>query len=114
MDTDINTPAPEPAVSLPARKVDIAVDLTTISSERKKEFALVDDLDDDYDRDEVGNIPVSNSYRLCEEGVRGIGCAGVRQMERASTLAGDVVSVVQVEVKPGNQRAKRICCELRS
>lgn len=99
MDTDIDTPDPEPAVSLPVRKVDIAVDLTTISSERKKEFALVDDLDDHYDRDEVGKISVSNVYRECEKGAHGTVCAGVRQMERASSLSGDV----QSEVTSGSQ-----------
>jgi hypothetical protein len=75
---EIDGPRAEPVVSLGVRKVDIVVELPQISSERKKEFVLVQDLDDD---DDDGN---EVSFFVCqlletEDGAHGTVCVGGRE-----------------------------------
>lgn len=53
MDIEIPKLVAESSASKPARTVGIAVELPAISLKRKREFVLVEDLDDAYDGNEV-------------------------------------------------------------
>lgn len=61
MSIDIDGPETEPDVSLPARKVEIVIELPEISLERRKEFVVVEELDDDHDGNEVSFYMCLNS-----------------------------------------------------
>lgn len=68
MDVDIPQPEAEPPASELVRRIDIAVELLRISPERKQEFVLVEDLDDDYDANEASFSHIFTSCRDFEQG----------------------------------------------
>lgn len=55
MELNLDFPAAEPPATVPVRKVNVAVELPAISWEKRKEYVLCDDLEDDPDIADVSS-----------------------------------------------------------